>query len=221
MEKHMPIIKTYWFFIVTLIVTLGIWLIGANHFYFFKLNTLHVLLPDDLWIKINYITYSRSYILPALLIIITLLFKREKTLNVLLLIICYYVLFNYMKDFFHEARSYIQYDPATFYWLHPNDTGVSNAHRSFPSGHAGNAAIFFFTLSYFFAQHKLWLRTILIAALAFVMLARIATGWHFPLDVLASAIIGYVLTKIFLNLPLPNVFNFIPFIKNKNTHDKL
>ncbi len=215
MEKCIHLMKTYWFFVLTLFVTLGVWLTGANHFLFFKLNTWHVLLPDSAWEKINYISYSRAYILPILLILITCLFRREKLLNVILLIMAYFVLFNYLKLYFHEARPYIQYDPTTFYWLHPNETGASQAHKSFPSGHAGNMAIFAFTLSYFFAQHKLSLRTFFIPSLVFVMLTRITTGWHFPLDVLAASIIGFVLTKIFLKLPLPNIFNFIPFIRKK------
>jgi membrane-associated phospholipid phosphatase len=33
-------------------------------------------------------------------------------------------------------------------------------------------------------------------------LARICTGWHWPLDVIASGVIGYILVKIVFSLNL-------------------
>lgn len=192
-------IKNYWFLLITVLIIVLIWTTNTNQTIFFKLNALHTLLPDNIWEKINFITYSKTYILPITLLVITLLFRRKKFFNVLLLIIFYYSLFNYLKDFFHVARPHALFDLSTFYWLHPGLDTSFQPHGSFPSGHTCNTAVFVFTLSYFFAQNKPWLRTLLILILMLVMLTRIATGWHFPLDVLISAIIGYALTKIFLN----------------------
>lgn len=207
MTQYMRFIRDYYFVLLAILAAMMIWLTGTNQALFFELNKLHILLPDSIWEGINYITYSKTYILPTLLIITTLLFQREKLLNILLLIICYYVLFNYMKEFFHEARPYIQYASTTFYWLHPGMTTEFQPYGSFPSGHTCNTAVFVFTLSCFFAQHKCWLQALLTGGLILVMLTRIATGWHFPLDVLLSAIIGYILTKIFISFPLPNIFD--------------
>jgi membrane-associated phospholipid phosphatase len=41
------------------------------------------------------------------------------------------------------------------------------------------------------------------------MLVRIATGWHFPLDVLSAAIFVFFLVEIAMRLPLkyPQFFN--------------
>lgn len=206
MIQYIRFIREHYFFMLAILAAMIIWLTNTNHALFFELNKLHTLFPDNILEAINYITYSKTYILPTILIIITLLFRREKLLNILLLIICYYVLFNYMKEFFHEARPYIQYASTTFYWLHPGMTAEFQPYGSFPSGHTCNTAVFVFTLSCFFAQHKYWLQALLTGILILVMLTRIATGWHFPLDVLLSALIGYILTKIFISLPFPNIF---------------
>lgn len=201
-QKSIPFIKKYGIFILTLIITLVISLSGTNHSLFFFINEHHTIFPDTVWETINYIAWPSTGILPILLILITLIFHREKTRNVILLILIFIIIFYLLKTFTHEARVYIQYQTSTFYWLNnfPKTISQSESYLSFPSGHVGNMAIFIFTLSYLFAQNKFWLRTLLLIPLALTMLARICTGWHFPLDVLAAVLIAFILVQICMNL---------------------
>lgn len=188
------------FFLATLIATLYIQFTGINHALFFTINAQHALLPVSIWGWINIISSPSSGILPILLLIITACFRRHKIRQVILLIVIYYIVFYCLKISFHMPRPYIQFNPLSFYWLYwfPHDNSITQAYASFPSGHTGNAAIFVFTLSYLFAQNKYWLRTLLLMFLILVMLTRICTGWHFPVDVLAGALIGFVLTRLCL-----------------------
>lgn len=200
-KKFFCFLKTYGLFFLTLAITLVIWLTNTNHELFFTINAEHSWLPDFVWKAIIFISWEKTFFLPVVLIIITWFFRRNKILNVLFLIVAYYVLYYVLKISIHEARPYIQHDPSFFFWLSQPNV-LTRAYRSFPSGHTGNMTIFVFTLSYFFAQDKLWLRTLLIIVLLFTMLAQICTGWHFPIDVLMSALIGFVLTQLCLNLPI-------------------
>lgn len=197
MKKNIDAIKNYIPFIVMSIVALIILLTGTNHKLFFTINAHHHWLPVFVWKSIIFITWEKNFILPAVLLIITYLYRREKIRNVLMLIVAYYVLFYLLKITVHEARPYIQYDPSTFYWL-PQQDATGRAYHSFPSGHTGNMAIFVFTLIAFFSQEKPWIRPVLAISLMFTMMAQMCTGWHFPLDVLGSAILGFILTHVCL-----------------------
>ncbi len=190
--------KNYWLFFVAGILLLAIWLTDTNHALFFTINAEHSLLPTFIWQALIFISWEKIGILPIILLVITWFFRRDKILNVVLLIVTYYALFYLLKISIHEARPFIQHDTSTFFWLPQSDV-QTRSYRSFPSGHAGNMAIFVFTLSYFFGQNRLWLRVLLIALLIFTMLAQICTGWHFPIDVLGSALIGFVLTEFCLH----------------------
>ena len=189
------IIKNYWLFMLTLIAVIAIWLTNTNHSLFFAINSQHTFLPTAAWTAIIDLTQEKKAILPVLLLVITFLFRRDKIINVILLISAYYVIFYLLKITFHEARPFIQHDLSLFHWL-PQDDIATRSYRSFPSGHTGNMAIFVFAISHLFAQNKLWLRILLLVLLVFTMLAQICTGWHFPIDVLSSALIGFILVLI-------------------------
>ena len=57
-------------------------------------------------------------------------------------------------------------------------------------------AIFAFSLNILFFSNKKGLQFLMLALVIVTALARICTGWHWPLDVLASGLIGYLLVKI-------------------------
>lgn len=204
------ILKHYWFIFFLVIAALIIWLAKINHTLFFYINSHHYVLSDTILNTINFITWFDTGILPISLIVITFLFRREKLLNVIFLIVAYMIVFSLLKFVFHEARPYIQHNPHDFYWLSSTpEENLDDAYRSFPSGHTGNIAMFVFALFYLFASKKLWLRTFLLLPLVLTMLVRIGTGWHFPLDVLSAALVAFILVEVTMRLPLklPRLFN--------------
>lgn len=203
-NKSISLIRNYWLFCLTLFVTFFIWFSGINHALFFAINEKYYLFPVSLWEIINYVTKPTTGILPGLLLIITFVFRRDKIFNVIILLIVYFLFFYILKTGAHEARPFVQYDPSTFYWLSdfPEGAPIPRMYNSFPSGHTGNTAIFAFSLSYLFAQNKRWLQILLLLFIVLTMLARICTGWHFPLDVLAAALIGYLLVQICMNFQI-------------------
>lgn len=192
-----------------LVLALGIWFSGDNQKLFLTINSYHTIAPDSVWLAFNLLTYSRFLILPILLVIISLLFKRDKFLNIILLIIAYFVVFAILKTVIGEARPYITLPEGSFYWLNSYENSIKSAYKSFPSGHTGNMAIFAFTISSLFFANKKFLQFLMLLLLIVTGLARIYTGWHWPLDVIASGLIGYVLVRICLAVDLHILFQKI------------
>jgi len=195
-------VKSSWVFIIFLILALGIWVTGVNHELFVIINSYHELLPDKFWEFFNLVSYSRFFILPVLLLLITVARKRQKLPNILLLIIAYYLIFAVLKKLVGEARPYIVLPADSFFWLNYFEDAVKSAYKSFPSGHTGNMAVFAFAISTLFFQNKRGLQFLMLFLVLCTGFARICTGWHWPLDVLASGLIGYLLVKICLSINL-------------------
>ena len=189
-------LRDYWFIGIIAIVTFIVWLGGFNQSLFLAINARHGILPDTIWSVFNSIA---SFVwLPILLVIITWLFKREYIFRVIIIVILYGVIFTGLKFLVGEARPFVVLPLDAFYWINLPDS-AKKAYESFPSGHAARAGIFVFTLITLFCQNnKHWLRVVLYIFLVAVMFARICTGWHWPLDVLVSCIISYILVKVCL-----------------------
>ncbi len=189
-------------FTLFLILALGIYQSNTNHNLFLTINSFHTLLPVKFWELINVISYRKYLILQALLLVITFLWKRDKLLNIIILIMAYFIVFAALKTFFGEARPYIVLDPNSFYWLNMYEDATKNAHQSFPSGHVGNMAVFAFAISSMFFDKTKLLQFLMLLFVLITGVSRICTGWHWPLDVIASGLIGYLLVKICLSIRL-------------------
>lgn len=189
-------IGRYWLFLVFLVLSIGISVFNLNHMLFLKINAMHVILPDTAWEVINYIAYPRHFILTVILLLATVLLKRDKLFRVILLLAVYYIGFFALKKFFGEARPFILLPEGSFHWLNQLEKVSGREYMSFPSGHAGLAAVFAFGLSGLFFPKNRFFQLVLFVFLIFVCLARVCTGWHWPLDVIVSGLIGYVLVKI-------------------------
>lgn len=112
-------------------------------------------------------------------------------------ILARFVIAEPIKRIFHIARPYISMDNAK------KIIGESSDYYSFPSGHT---AIFFaVAMAVFYFNRKWGIIAFIIAIL--VGLSRIYVGVHWPIDVIAGALIG-ILSGIIVN-------KFI--IKRKNT----
>ena len=187
----------YMLFALFLLAAILIWGLKLNQVLFYKINHFHTLLPDAVWQAANIIAYTKFAILPIILLLLTFLFRRNKIFNVILAILLFFVIFIGLKRFFGEARPIAVLPQGSFFWLNfVRESSLSNNYMSFPSGHTGNMAIFVFSLMSLFFPSSKFARLVLFLLLVFVGLARICTGWHWPLDVLISGMLGYLIVKV-------------------------
>lgn len=194
-KKHFSL-GNNWIFIVFVLLDLGIWITGTNHQLFFIINSHHNLLPKDIWLFFNFIGYTKFFILTSILFLITLVKRRDRLINVILLIFAYYIVFALFKTIVGEARPYIVLPAADLYWLNNFENAVKSAYKSFPSGHTGGMAILAFACSKMFFANKKSLQFLMLLLVVIMGFSRICTGWHWPVDVITSGLIAYVLVKI-------------------------
>lgn len=200
--KEIKLLPWYSVIIFVIFLSFGVYIEiqNLNQELFILINSHHDLIPNDVWKYADMITYSKYFVIPITLLIFTLIAKRDKILNIVFLIIAYFLLFTALKHFFHEARPYIVLPLDSFYWLNQFEDTTKSAYLSFPSGHTGNIAIFAFSMNIMFFNQSKIMQLIMLLLIVFIALARICTGWHWPLDVIASGLIGYVLTKIIFSI---------------------
>lgn len=184
------------FFILAIIGASAILVTGSNQSLFISINAQHGLLPDWLWLTFNFFSYSKFFLVPIILIALTYLKRRELLPNVVLTIVAYFIIFAALKHLVGEARPYMVLPEDSFYWLNRYEDAAKSAYLSFPSGHTGNMAIFAFSLNVLFFSNKRGLQFLMLILVVLTALARICTGWHWPLDVLTSGIIGYIIVKL-------------------------
>jgi membrane-associated phospholipid phosphatase len=189
-------------FVAFLILAIEIFITHNNQSLFLTINSMHDLVPVKVWELVNLVSYSKYMILPILLLAITFIWKKDKLPNVIILIAAYFVVFAVLKALFGVARPYIVLDTNSFYWLNMYENAVKSAHKSFPSGHVGNMAVFAFAISSMFFAKSRGLQFLMLLLVIFTGITRICTGWHWPLDVITSGLIGYLLVKICLSIQI-------------------
>ncbi|MFN8769625.1 MAG: phosphatase PAP2 family protein [Neisseriaceae bacterium] len=189
-------IRNYWLFIFFTLLAIGIYAFNFNQKLFLIINSIHGILPDNIWLAINYIAAPRHFILAVILVLLALLFRRNQLARLLILIALYYILFFGLKRLIGEARPFIVLPAESFHWLNQVESPIGREYMSFPSGHSGLIAIFVFSLISLFSIDNKLVQFVLLLFLILVCMARVCTGWHWPLDVILSALIGYLLVKI-------------------------
>ncbi|MBY0379226.1 MAG: hypothetical protein K2P99_02360, partial [Burkholderiales bacterium] len=117
-------LRSYWLFGLFLLLAIVIGEFQLNQKLFFVINGFHGILPDQIWLGINYICDAKHFILSASLLIATLLFGRKNTIRVLILIIVYYAVFSSLKKIFGEARPFVVLPQGSFYWLNQAEQSV-------------------------------------------------------------------------------------------------
>lgn len=191
-------LKNYGLLSLILLVTIGIWLYDWNQKLFYIINSWHTVLPNQVWEWLNLIAAPKYFFLPAILLFITAIWRKDQLIRVIILIAAFYAIFYVLKMAIHEARPYVILDNSTFFWLIGHEDPAKVAYRSFPSGHVGNVAVFVFALNSLFFANKRLVRVLLFLLVVIIALTRIYTGWHWPIDVLVSGMIAYVLVIICL-----------------------
>lgn len=189
-------------FFIALGLDAYIWFDQLNNQLFLMINHYHTILPDEVWDKINMIAYTKYMIAPTILILATSVFRRDKLVNVVILIGAFFIVFAALKYIVAEARPFVILPHDSFFWINDFEDSVKSAYRSFPSGHTGNIAMLAFAMNYLFFYRCKILQFVMLLLVIFVGVARICTGWHWPVDVITSGLISYVLVKIILSINL-------------------
>ena len=104
-----------------------------------------------------------------------------------------------LKHFIGRARPKLTYDPV---FIGPS---FKSGYDSFPSGHSAMVFFFAYTLSRYFPKYRVLFYLFALA----VSLDRVEELAHFPSDILAGAIVGLIVGKVFsdkissLKVPAP------------------
>jgi membrane-associated phospholipid phosphatase len=134
--------------------------------------------------------------------------RRRRLLDLAAAALCTIVVVNLMKMFIGRPRPQFD-DPSFFLWptgvyplprgdgtyflAHAYDLGkpLSSDLWSMPSSHTAYAVV----LSMFLAALYPRLRWLVWALVAFVGVARVVTGGHWPTDVIVGAAVGYIIAR--------------------------
>lgn len=139
---------------------------------------------DGLWLFITHL--GDEGILWIILGIILLFWKKTRPIGFTMLIS---LLFDFLiinvtlKDLIARPRPFVVNEAIT-----PLITDVS-PYRSFPSGHSGGSFAAMFAL-YKWVPKKIGIPAIVLAAL--VALSRLYVGVHYPTDILAGCVVGFM-----------------------------
>ncbi len=139
---------------------------------------------DGLWIFITHL--GDDGILWIILGIVLLFWKKTRPIGLTMLIS---LLFDYLiinvtlKDLIARPRPFVVNEA-----IKPLVTGVS-PYRSFPSGHSGGSFAAMFAL-YKWVPKKVGIPALVLAAL--VALSRLYVGVHYPTDIIAGCIVGFM-----------------------------
>lgn len=155
---------------------------ALNQSFFLLLNQAAVVLPASFWAHVT--ALGDAQIAIALLMPFAL---RHRAAALAALLACLFAGLgvHLLKLALAMPRPAAVLDPALFEVIGPRLHG-----RSFPSGHAVTAFVFLALLAgHTLPRHWLWLGGGLAALIA---LSRIAVGAHWPTDVLAGAVLGWL-----------------------------
>lgn len=179
--------------ILSLFLVIVIYLTHTNQMVFLKINSLHFILPDFIYKSINYVTDPHHYILLVSLVAITYIWKRKFLVNVVIICLLYLLIFSAIKHLLPEARPFVVFNPMSINLLGYNPMDNAADYHSFPSGHVGNIAIFIFTFNLLFIKNKNVIQLIMLFLIVVTAFTRIVSGMHWPIDVLTSGFIAYLI----------------------------
>lgn len=173
-----------------LLAMVVLWATDANTAAFLALNGAASLLPDIVWAALT--VSGDGLVLFALML--PLVGRRPDLLRALLVAAVIATLWTHgLKPFFAVPRPAAVLDPELFHIIGQR-LGAANA---FPSGHATGAMTFTATLALLLPAR--WFLPIISAGLL-IAFSRIAVGAHWPLDVAAGVLGGWLAAAVAVRL---------------------
>lgn len=176
--------KSAWFWGIpafTLTAMLVIGLSGSNQPLFLYLNEILYFRPEDIWINIT--LYGDAAMVMIMLLPLT--GKRPDIIvRTFIAAIITTIILHSFKTYFPIPRPPSVFSPDMMHQL-----GNQFWHGSFPSGHA--AAPFTLAAMVIFLVDSNKVRAFVLAYAALIAVSRIATGVHWPIDILGGAFFGW------------------------------
>lgn len=192
-NNHLPLsnlaCSSPWFWAIpafTLSAMLIIGLTGSNRPLFLFLNELLYFKPEDIWINIT--LYGDAAMVMIMMLPLTA--KRPDIIvkSFIAAIIGSLILHSF-KEFLPVLRPPSVYTPEQMHQL-----GNQFSHSSFPSGHA--AAPFTLAVMVIFLVEDVKIRSLVLVYASIIAISRVATGVHWPMDILGGAFIGWFASYI-------------------------
>ena len=169
--------------LVCLLMLLFIHLGGWNRSLFLLLNGFAQNFAERIWINLSFFADG----LVVFVVLFPLVRKKPEYIWAVLIASLLFLIFGQgMKQLIGGARPPAVLNPQEFRLIGPELT-----RNAFPSGHS--ATIFALCGVFCLTTAKNWLRVLLLLFAAIVAFSRIAMGVHWPRDVVAGALLGWVL----------------------------
>jgi len=177
---------------VCLVLLLIIQLGGLNRSIFLLFNGLAHSFPDKFWALLSLIGNG----LIVFVVLTPWIHKNPGFVwSVFIASILFLIFGQGMKHLLDWPRPPAVLDPDEFHII-----GPALKRNAFPSGHA--AQIFILGGVFCLTTAKKWLRLILVLFAAMVAFSRVAVGVHWPQDIVAGALMGWVM--VWLGIQLAN-----------------
>lgn len=182
-------LSSAWFWAIpafTLTAMLIIGITGTNRPLFLFLNEALYFKPEDVWINIT--LYGDAAM--VLIMMLPLTAKRPDIIvkGFIAAIITAFILHGF-KEFLPVLRPPSIYSPDLMHQL-----GNQFSHSSFPSGHA--SAPFTLAVIIIFLVNNNKIRSFVLFYASIIAISRIATGVHWPIDILGGAFFGWLAAYI-------------------------
>lgn len=190
-----PLIKAgplwVWGFVLVCLAGLAVIQFGdLNRELFFAINGFAAQFVDKFWALVTFFSDG----LVSFVILLPLIRRKPQYIWAVLLAAVLFTLAGQgIKHLMHVPRPPKVLEPHEF-----NLVGPDWGHNSFPSGHA--SMIFNLVGVFALTTGRRWLRWVLIALGLFIAFSRAAVGVHWPLDVVAGILIGWLTVWVGLKL---------------------